>query len=164
MTVWTSRMFWTSTSSGRRLVETDPQALQRADSTSLLPSLAARTTTCSHPTTRRLTHVHRKEAQLHTGCRKGPGASWEGGVSLFPRQCQESKESAWSRRGLWAPSQPSCLSPPAFPRGRWQARVSAFHWSRSRTAEGKGQQKGPFFLNQAIGWLVPGVWALRPCG
>ena len=29
MPVWTSRMFWTSTSSGRRLAETDPQALQR---------------------------------------------------------------------------------------------------------------------------------------
>lgn len=27
--VWTSRMFWTSTSSGRRLAETEPQALQR---------------------------------------------------------------------------------------------------------------------------------------
>ena len=88
-----------------------PRPCSGADSRSLLPSLAARTTTCSHPTTRRLTHAHRKEAQLHTGCREGPGASWEGGVPLLPRQRQESKESAWSRRGLWAPSQPSCLSP-----------------------------------------------------
>ena len=140
-----------------------PRPCSGADSRSLLPSLAARTTTCSHPTTRRLTHAHRKEAQLHTGCREGPGASWEGGVPLLPRRRQESKESAWSRRGLWAPSQPSCLSPPAFPRGRWQARVSAFRWSGSWTSEGKGQQKGPFFLTDA-GWLVPGVWALWAWG
>uniref|UniRef100_A0A4X1VXX5 Nonsense-mediated mRNA decay factor n=1 Tax=Sus scrofa TaxID=9823 RepID=A0A4X1VXX5_PIG len=58
-----------------------PRPCSGADSRSLLPSLAARTTTCSHPTTRRLTHAHRKEAQLHTGCKEGPGASWEGGVT-----------------------------------------------------------------------------------
>lgn len=35
-----------------------------ADTRSLLLSLAAGTTTCSHLTTRRLTHTHRKKAQL----------------------------------------------------------------------------------------------------
>lgn len=77
-----------------------PKPCSGADSRSLLLSLAARTTTCSHPTTHRLTHAHRKEAQLRRGCRDGPGASWEGGVPLLPRRRQESEGSSWSRRGL----------------------------------------------------------------
>lgn len=94
-----------------------PRPCSGAASRSLLPSLAARTTTCSHPTTRRLTHARRKEAQLHTGRREGPGAAGRaqsrlgGRVPLSPRRRQESGGSVGSRRGLWAPSQPFCLSP-----------------------------------------------------
>ena len=77
---------------------------------------------------------------------------------------RRSQESAWSRRGLWAPSQPFCLNPPAVPRGRWQAWVSAFHWSDSWTSKGKGWQKRPFFLAQDTGWLGVGVWTLQPEG
>lgn len=94
-----------------------PRPCSGAASRSLLPSLAARTTTCSHPTTRRLTHARRKEAQLHIGRREGPGAAGRaqsrlgGRVPLSPRRRQESGGSVGSRRGLWAPSQPFCLSP-----------------------------------------------------
>ena len=138
-----------------------PRPCSGADSRSLVPSLAARTTTCSHPTTHRLTHAHRKEAQLHTGCREGPGASWEGGVPLLPRRSQESKESAWSRRGLWAPSQPSCLSPLLSPGAGGRCGSVSLEWFW--TSEGKGQQKGRF-LTQDAGWVVPGVGALGAWG
>lgn len=139
-----------------------PGPCSGADSRSLLPSPAARTATCSHPTTRRPTHARRKEAQLHLGCREGPGASWEGGVPLLPRRRQESKEKCLEQeRPVGA--QPAFLpQPPAFPRGRWQVR-RLFHWSGSWTSEGKGQQKGRF-LTQDAGWVVPGVGALGAWG
>lgn len=139
-----------------------PRPCSGADSRSLLPSLAARTTTCSHPTTRRLTHAHRKEAQLHTGCREGPGASWEGGVPLLPRRRQESKESARSRRGLWAPSQPSCLSPLLSPGAGGRCGV-CFIGVVPGPLRGRDSRRGPS-SPQDTGWVVPGVGALGAWG
>lgn len=156
-----------------------PRPCSGAASRSLLPSLAARTATCSHPTTRRLTHARRKEAQLHTGRREGPGAAGRaqsrlgGRVPLSPRRRQESEGSAWSRRGLWAPSQPFCLSPPLPPGAggrRGDLRPIRVVCGPLR----KGQRRAPLPHSgcRAVGarsldppapgeeWVTPGTWVV----
>lgn len=51
-----------------------PRPCSGAASRSLLPSLAARTTTCSHPTTHRSTHAGRKPSCTQAAGR-APGAA-----------------------------------------------------------------------------------------
>lgn len=98
-----------------------PKPCSGADSRSLLPSLAAGTTTCSHPTTDSRTHSGRKPSC--TQAEGGPRSQLGGWAPPVAKTTSGSEESIWSRRGLWAPSQPSCLNPPAVPRGGWQAWV-----------------------------------------
>lgn len=144
MPVWTSGMSWTSTGSGRRLVETDSQALQWADSRSLLPSLAAGTTACSHPTTDSRTHSGRKPSC--TQAEGGPRSQLGGWAPPVAKTTSGSEESIWSRRGLWAPSQPSCLNPPAVPEAGGRRGCLSFIGVIPGPLRGRDGRRGPSSL------------------
>lgn len=142
MPAWTSRMFWTSTSSGRRLVEADLRPCRGADTRSLLLSPAAGTTTCSHPT------KHRKEAQL-CGAEGGPRSQLGGGVPCCQDDVRKVRKvlgagEAWAGLPTSLPILTLLLSPGRVTGGRH--RCLRFIGVVPGPLEGKGQQKGPFVL------------------
>lgn len=120
-----------------------PRPCSGADSRSLLPSLAARTATCSHPTTRRLhsrTHAERRPQGGPGSRREGPEPAGRAGPLVVKTSGKQGKCLEQERP---VGPQPALLPrPPAVPGGRRRARASVFHGSGLWTSEGEGRQ-GP---------------------
>lgn len=123
-----------------------PRPCSGADSRSLLPSLAAEATTCSHPTTRRRTHARTQRG----GRREGPEPAGRAGP-LVKTSGKRGKRLEQERP---VGSQPALLpQPPAVPRGRRWARCLRPTGVVSGPPRGRG---GRVPLPQGAGWSGPG--------
>lgn len=132
----------------------------------LLPSLAAGTPPVVTPP--QTPHALRRKPSC-TQAEGGPRSQLGGWAPPVAKTMSGSEESIWSRRGLWAPSQPSCLNPPAVPRGGRQAWGSGFPGVVPGPL-GKGAEKAlPHLRGGWVGvrtlqsWeeeVAPGIWVV----